>query len=163
MRIVPRKKIQFDLPLTTEQLIQRIRSITTKRKVFSFQYRSDDHHLFTGEVSETGFKIQRIIRYRNSFLPVIVGSVRSAENGSKLEVLLRLHRFVLGFMIVWFSGTIPAFVISIVLLISSIAVGPFEPMLLIGLFLAPFGIALVNIPFWIEARIAEEKLQEVLV
>ncbi len=162
MRLIPRKRVVLKTSLSAEELNTRIRSITSAQKLFTFQYPKDGRHIFCGEVGAEEFRIHRIIHYRNSFLPILIGRIHEIEDGTELELLFRLHRFVLVFMIVWFTGTIPAFFVATAAIIVTLIAESFEPMLLVGLVLAPFGLALVNIPFWIEARIAEDKLRESL-
>jgi len=59
---------------------------------------------FTGVAENGKFKITRIIRNRNSFLPVIIGHTEDWLNGSRVYVKMRLHLFVAVFMCSWLSG-----------------------------------------------------------
>ena len=55
------------------EIIQILENNTSeKRSVF---YRNYDE-FFNGNISEDSFKIQRNISYRNSFLPVIIGTIK---------------------------------------------------------------------------------------
>jgi hypothetical protein len=59
---------------------------------------------FVGRVYATTFDAKRIIRYRNSFLPHIHGSVETAEGGSTVVLRMRVSWFVLAFTLCWFGG-----------------------------------------------------------
>lgn len=60
---------------------------------------------YEGSVNNDGtFSIRRLIAYNNSFLPVIEGEIVRESFGSRINVKMRLHRFVLVFMIVWMVG-----------------------------------------------------------
>lgn len=60
--------------------------------------------IYQGEISETGFKISRIISYQNSFLPVIYGSLSETEEGTEIKIELMPHWFVIIFFLVWCIG-----------------------------------------------------------
>lgn len=49
---------------------------------------------FSGTFSEKKFELIKNIRYRNSFNPVIYGSVSPYGSGSRIDVRLELHRIV---------------------------------------------------------------------
>ena len=134
------------------EIIQILENNTSeKRSVF---YRNYDE-FFNGNISEDSFKIQRNISYRNSFLPVIIGTIKETDNGSEISMKMRLSLFVTGFMIFWFS-----FVIIFCLMMPFIK---FDfPISLVPYLMLVFGILLVIIPNKIETKIAKEKLEELL-
>ena len=134
------------------EIIQILENNTSeKRSVF---YRNYDE-FFNGNISEDSFKIQRNISYRNSFLPVIIGTIKETDNGSEISMKMRLSLFVTGFMIFWFS-----FVIIFCLMMPFIK---FDfPICLVPYLMLVFGILLVIIPNKIETKIAKEKLEELL-
>jgi hypothetical protein len=57
---------------------------------------------YEGTLSETGFKIRRIIHYRNSFLPLIRGQFEPSPSGTIVRITLRLHPAAIAFWIVWY-------------------------------------------------------------
>src|SRR5207247_8945197 len=61
---------------------------------------------FEGTVKGFEFDVQRIISYRNSFLPQIRGTITSEPYGSCITITMRLHIAVLIFMSVWFGGVL---------------------------------------------------------
>jgi hypothetical protein len=56
-------------------------------------------------VGQCQYKFQKVISYRNSFLPVITASVEPGHReGARIRVRMRLHAFVALFMAVWMTG-----------------------------------------------------------
>lgn len=76
------------------------------------------------------FEINRLIHYRNSFLPVIKGQILSDNRGSKVDIKMRLHVMVYAFAAIWCIGVSIAFVAMLVL---SIREGRFNAAVLIPL------------------------------
>ncbi len=62
------------------------------------------HKPYQGEVSPNRFKISRVIYYRNSFLPIIKGELKADLGGTRLDIKMSLHPFVIVFMAIWFGG-----------------------------------------------------------
>jgi hypothetical protein len=65
---------------------------------------SKKHRYFEGSVEGDHFKINRIIDYRNSFLPIIEGRFRGEDSGSRVTLNMReawpVIVFWVGFMLV---------------------------------------------------------------
>ena len=135
-----------------DEIIQILKTNTSERKGLS--YRKYDEY-FNGTVKEDSFKIQRNINYKNSFLPVIIGTIKSSENGTEINIKMRLNLFIKGFMIFWFTFVVLFCIIT-----------PFAqfdmPFCLIPYIMLIAGVLLVTIPGRIERTIAKEKLEELL-
>jgi len=58
--------------------------------------------IYQGEISDTEFKISRIISYKNSFLPIIYGNLSETEEGTEIIMKLMPHWFVVIFFLVCF-------------------------------------------------------------
>lgn len=56
---------------------------------------------FVGKIEGNSFKICRDISYRNSFLPVMCGTLEPHPSGTKISVRMRLHLLVMAFLIFW--------------------------------------------------------------
>lgn len=113
---------------------------------------------FEGSVSEEGFKINRIIRYRNSFLPVLQGQFFSHGHGVRIEVMMRLHVSVIVFCLVWigFVGyMLWAFIRQ------WLEVGKYENAILGPIGMLVFLYLLVTISFGIEANKARKLLARI--
>ena len=71
-----------------DEILQIIRDNTyIKTSVFDFP-KGDKY--FEGSVSENSFKICRCIHYRNSFLPLIIGTIEAHEYGSTINIRMRM-------------------------------------------------------------------------
>ncbi|MCA9975715.1 MAG: hypothetical protein KC413_08185, partial [Anaerolineales bacterium] len=80
------------------------RSLIRARWVFS---KIDPTVPFEGTVENGRFNINRIINYRNSFLPIIVGQFHDDLGFTRIEITMRLHYFVMAFMGIWFFTFCP--------------------------------------------------------
>ena len=150
-----KRKMNFiiETKKSKDEILQIIRNntyITTS--VFDF---SKGDKYFAGKVSENSFKIFRHIHHKNSFLPLIIGTVEENEYGSTIKIKMRMATFVTFFLSVWFGGVIAA------CLIFPFAGFPM-PSALIPYLMLVFGILLVVIPNKSETEKAKEKLEELL-
>jgi len=122
---------------------------------------------FMGTCENGTFKLRRDINYRNSFLPFITGTIEpdSLGGGARITVRMKMHSFVLIFMLFWLGGV-------------SIACGVFPyaaatghmhqtgtssfPFQIVPFGMLAFGLALPCIGFIPEANKAEKFLKETL-
>lgn len=102
---------------------------------------NSSHKPYEGSINGNSFSITRIIGYRNSFLPRINGVIEKDFNGSKINVKMRLHVFVIVFMCIWFGGVGVGCLAVLTPLFNS---DTFEPMKLIPFGMLLFGYALVT-------------------
>lgn len=136
-----------------DEILQIIRGNTyIKTSVFDFP-KGDKY--FEGSVSENSFKICRCIHYRNSFLPLIIGTIEAHEYGSTINIRMRTAIPVIVFLVIWLTSVLAG------CLIVPFAGFPM-PAALIPYIMLVFGILLVIIPNKIEAKKAREKLEELL-
>lgn len=136
-----------------DEILQIIRDNTYIRtSVFGF---SEGNTCFEGKVCENSFKICRCIQYRNSFLPLIIGTIEANEYGSTINIRMRMAIPVIVFLVIWFIGVLVG------CLIVPFAGFPM-PTALVPYIMLVFGILLAIIPNKIEAKKAREKLEELL-
>ena len=133
-----------------------LRANTAARRP-SLWFPSNIREYFNGTITDDTFRIQRNIQYFNSFLPVIRGRVEPTESGSEIRLKMSIHPLVKAFMAVWF---IPLVLVCVAMLCQT--GNPKQVPLptqirLWGLLL--FGILLAIVPFRIEAKKAQEKLE----
>jgi len=157
MKLLPYHRYEIQTSLTREEVVALLQSETEPRKWLRF---SRKHRLFEGEVSYEGFKIMRIIHYRNSFIPIIRGSLEQGVLGVKVKVRMHLHPFVMAFMCIWFGGVGFAILSTGAGLISGYTAP--SPMLLIPFAMLIFGWLLTSGGFWFEARKAKPLLKDLL-
>jgi hypothetical protein len=121
MKIYPHDNFEIQSPMSTEEILA---VLDTEIDQKWFRWRSSGKR-FTGVYSISGFKIMRVIWYRNSFLPVIEGTFNPSTSGTLIKVTMRLHRFAAAFMLIWFAGV---FTGLLGFLIGAMANRPFEPL-----------------------------------
>lgn len=59
---------------------------------------------FAGKLEGHTFVISKVIRYRNSFLPRISGTIYEDIDGTAIRIKMRLHTPVLIFIALWVTG-----------------------------------------------------------
>lgn len=100
--LVPFERLSFTSKLSSKAAIQRLGAATEPRKFFRL-FRSEESRDYEGEVTGPDFNIRPILRYRNSFLPVLTGSIASSGSGSTITLSMKLDTFVLVFCAIWMS------------------------------------------------------------
>ena len=93
---IPYQSFKIKTRLTHEAARQKLVDIVEPRKIrWGF---SRDHAPFEGEVDGSTFKISRVLRSRNSFLPILVGQIQDDLDASTLQITARLN---LATLILW--------------------------------------------------------------
>lgn len=100
---------------TPIEICEVLRTVTVSRREHRL---GDTRGEFIGEVGTAGFKIMSNIQYRNSFLPVITGSVRAEGSSSIITIKMRMHPLTSAFSVIWLSGV--AFFLLIGILIACV-------------------------------------------
>jgi hypothetical protein len=144
-KFIPYEKLTLICPYRSKEVLDLIADKTEMDRSLKRQFlerikmRSD--YMFEGKITDKGFEITRIIFYRNSFLPVMIGEVRDQSFGSEIDLTLRMNWLVIIFGIVW-MGVISMICIS--LLFTSLFAWNFD-----SLFMMPFGMWFFGaILFW---------------
>ena len=102
---MPFYRCELAANLTAESAMARIRAMITPRpSPWNGFQRSFTIPIFPfiGTVEGDRFRVRRDIRYRNSFLPIVLGRVRTVPTGVRVGVTMFLHPTVAVFMLVWF-------------------------------------------------------------
>lgn len=157
MKFIPYYNYSVKIHLSPYEVQEILKKEIEPRKLFRF---SGVHSYFEGKISGCSFKISRIIHYRNSFLPVITGSINQHYAGSEINISFRLNIFTGIFMSIWFSGVFLAFLFTLPALAGSIQQGRPELHLIIPSGMLAFGYALIYFGFWREQGMAKRKLDE---
>jgi hypothetical protein len=152
--LLPYTQLVFESPLSKEEVVRRLTlEVASRRWGWGlFERRTE---LFEGEVSEGGFRISRIIRYRNSFLPVIHGRFSPLVKGVRIDITMRLHVAVLIFSIVWLSAVGFG---ALAFASQFLSTGKIEGGMLIPLGMLLFFYLMVTIGFGVEANKASKLL-----
>lgn len=134
------------------------RTKLTKDGVLKALYESPQYKPFGLKPRNNTFKIQRIISYRNSFLPIIEGKIIEVDGAAIVKVKVMPNILVFFFMIFWLSFTFLFSVISIKDMIENgFDAGSLMP---IGMFL--FGLIFSYGVFKIESIRSKRDLSEIL-
>lgn len=106
---MPFYAFHLDVPAPPDVVAQRIRAAVSQPPTFWESMKSSwrgprpSGRPFLGTVEGLSFRIRRDIQYRNSFLPIIRGSITATSNGSRVNVLMFMHPAVLLFALGWFG------------------------------------------------------------
>ena len=152
MKILPYEKFTLisKNPASTVFLI--LKNNIKERKFLNGLFKEKEY--FEGEIFKHGFSINPLINYKNSFNPIINGSIIEKDGFTLIKVTMRLNVGVLIFGIFWCS---PFFFLLF------IGIANFVPKLIIIclLFLIGGG-CLFILPFKHEAKKAKQKLIDLL-
>ncbi len=96
--LIPFTRIEFKTYLKADEARQRLDAEVDPRSIFTSVWRRD-HRFFVGKVAEDGrFNINRVIRYRNSFLPYIYGQIVDDLGATRINMRLHPHPVVMVLM-----------------------------------------------------------------
>lgn len=109
---------------------------------------------FGGLLAKDKFEIKRLITYKNSFKPLLQGSIANGMQGTRIIVKTRIDKFALVFMSIWLGG-IGLFT---VLVIADAFTKSFDWYMLIPLFLFLFGYGSMMGRYLFEVANAKNKL-----
>ncbi len=147
MKYLPFENIIYQTKLDSEEILKRINEVVEPKKTFrktSFFGKSNNHKPYEGSVNRNSFKMSRIIEYRNSFLPIIKGDIEKQVSETKINVKMRLHPFIFGFILIWCGGVGFGFLI---ILAESIKKGVFQPFILIPFVMLLFAYGMTMLGF----------------
>lgn len=99
---LPFRKFVIETSLSEAEVAERLRGIVEPGSPFLAPFWRSNR-LFRGEVSPQGFKVMRIILYRNSFLPVVSGTFEPGPSGARVAVTMRPMRPMQVFLALWFG------------------------------------------------------------
>jgi hypothetical protein len=161
----PFQRLSLETPLPLADAVERLEENVEPRRVWRFSPPQRD---FQGVVSAAAFKISRITQYRNSFLPIIAGTIQPrVEGGTRVAITMRMRWSVIAFVITW-EGILVA-ILTVILLGLHWGGGAItKPQaghqglsaLIIGMVI--FGYGLSALSFNIEARRARQILSAIL-
>jgi hypothetical protein len=123
---------------------------------------------YQGEVIESCFRITHIIRYGNSFLPVIEGAVKPDTGGSMIHITMHPRTFTSVFLGIW-MGLVGLFTLcafaGFILTTFQVIPGKFDAppaVLLIPLGMLAYGYLLSHIAFGVEVDKSKDFFSELL-
>jgi len=160
------QRLALSSPLPPDEVDRRLRSATREplplSDLFNGKFRRfAGSATFVGNVDGDGFAMRRDIRYRNSFLPRISGSVHAATEGTRIEVRFVPHPLVFAFMATWLCIGGMALIGLILWRATAPAGSPFWP-LAVPVAMIAMGVALPFAAYVPEKRLATARFIELL-
>lgn len=103
MILIPYKKVLLITKLSQDQIKNRLSNIVEKESWTSaFRLRSNSQKSYIGKVLNNSFKIYRLFKGRNSFVPIIIGKFETSLIGTSISLKMRLH-FIVNLILCWFA------------------------------------------------------------
>jgi WD40 repeat protein len=99
MKLFPYETFTIQTPDSIPVVRQKLTAQIESPKMMRL---SRNHVVFEGQISESEFKISRIIHYRNSFAPNIHGRFEAVPGGTVVRVTMGINPLVIGFLCFWF-------------------------------------------------------------
>ena len=163
---MPFYRCELTANLTAESAMARIRAMIapgpSRWNAFQRSFDRDSIPLlpFIGTAEGDRFRVQRDIRYRNSFLPIVLGRVSTVPTGVRVGITMFLHPVIAVFMLVWFSGIGYAVGLTAWILLKTPRDAHMVFLVPAGMLI--LGVVLVGIGFFSEAQQARRLLEQAL-
>jgi hypothetical protein len=156
--IVPWRSFELATSLTPEEAADALgKQLGEKPSLWkAFLGEDDEGAPYRGTVSPSQFKILRNIQGRNSFQPIIEGTLLAAPFGTRIRVRMRLMRGVLGFASALLLLAMMALIFVLIMCVLHRGFGWF---LVAAFGFTTFGILMPGIAFAEEAAKAEKFLR----
>lgn len=151
MKYLPFERIIYKTNLSEQEVIKRLSEFVEPKK-FSLGRTSTKE--YEGLVNNDRFEINRIINYRNSFLPQIIGTIQKNNDRTQIEITMKLHVLVLVFLIVWCGFTL-FFLVGVCFAEKKISTVLFMPILML---LFAYGLTMLG--FKTESKKSKEFLRK---
>jgi hypothetical protein len=138
-----------------------IEILAPKKNNFFFNFNRDTTRPYEGYFAHDMFEINRIINYRNSFLPIITGKISKTGSQTRIDIKMKLHSLVIVFMTIWLGAV---GLICVAMLFGSIFFNKvrhtgFSPAILIPFAMFLFGYLLTFLAFKYETNISKKYLE----
>ena len=153
MRFAPYRRFAIETDLPPEVVLRLLAECIETR--FLWNPFARDKKPYQGRVEGRSFSMSRIIWYRNSFLPLVKGSVGPRGAGALVRVRMRPFLLGLGFVAAWMGMC--AFGVALVL-----ARHALDPSALLPLGMCAFGYLVLMVGFGPEATKTTEFLRDQL-
>ena len=159
IHIFPRLEYSIDSTKSPENIYTILNSVTAPKKML-FSY--PDNIEFIGEVNPSGFKIVSKPKpyVRNSFIPVIVGTIRTERGQTVIDIKMRLYLFVQIFLTIWFGGAGLGVLAGLLVVFTEGMSGVSVLFATVAFF--AFGQGLARTGFYFPAKNARRRLEELL-
>lgn len=96
MNILPFERLTYRTKLSKEELLSLLYKNVKEEKMGLF-FKPRSERPYAGEITDNQFKLKRVISYKNSYQPIIKGEITEDQYGTKVEVKMNIHKFILWF------------------------------------------------------------------
>lgn len=159
MKFLPAEHLIYLTPLSHDEVIAKLRQTITKETFIGWRFFfSGPSKPYEGWVVGSTFSMQRIIWYRNSFLPRIEGTVHQNFGKVLIDINIQLNIFAKIFVLFWcgLMGLISLFTIVQMVNKQEIELVGFIPVLM-----GMFGYAMAQAGYYFESIRAKADLQKI--
>lgn len=166
IKYLPFESYILETKLSTTEVRARLEAnIESRLGIRTNRLLSNTGKPYEGKMTNDSFEISRVINYRNSFLPIIKGSIDTYLGKTRITIKMRMAMFVMVFMLFWLGIVglvcLGILIMGIIQFREALQQG-FSPVILIpfGMFL--FGSLLVSFGFKAESKKAKTFLNDLL-
>ena len=155
MKYLPFESITYETNLDSKEILKRINEEIEPIKKFRMSgvFSNYKHKPYEGYINNYSFRMSRIMEYQNSFTPIIKGVIKNNLKGTKINITMELHPFILILMC-----SLP-FIIGIIFVISDyVGIFPFGLNALMSLLTTFLVYLIMIIAFKFESRKSKEYL-----
>ncbi len=116
---MPYYRFKMSIPMTPQRVIEQLEKVTLDNSLSKNERYSSmggwsvmlpivpiQKKLFIGNIEKNNFDIQRLINYRNSFLPFIRGEIISTAQGSEVSIQMSMHLLIVILISFWMIGAV---------------------------------------------------------
>jgi hypothetical protein len=164
MRLLPFKRFELNLPDPPAILAARLAACTapdtwlSKFTGGSPLLSAPDGSLFAGEVSESGFRVRRIISYGNPYRPRLYGQILRTDEGTRVEVSMRFPE-TRGALAIMGLASVFGIIALVAVFSSGLRSWPFA---LIPWAMMLFYWIMIQGSFWLDAPASRRELTQIL-
>ena len=100
MALIPYESLSYTTKLEYDEIVKRMQSIMEPKKSIRI-IKGNSKMDYEGKFQENTFEIKRIVTFTNVFSPVIYGTTKKENDGTKIDIKLKLRAVVIVVMFVW--------------------------------------------------------------
>jgi hypothetical protein len=164
--LLPYERCVFTTHLSQQEVLKRIDDNIQVRPNFRFSFSPPRYSKpYSGYIRANFFEMTRNISYRNSFLPLITGTVSTESGQTQVTIIMKPVLFVTIFMCIWlgFAGLVSLIVtLGALTELNRSVHTAFDPAMLIPYGMFAFGYLLFFFAFKFESGPSARFLEDLL-
>ncbi|WP_130287673.1 hypothetical protein [Aquimarina brevivitae] len=101
MKYLPVENITYHTDLNSNEVLHRLEGIieSFNRNTKTEFYSHSNPKYYIGTIDDTSFSINRIVKFKNPFLPRIIGTIQPSLNKTQVTIKMKLHGGILLYVI----------------------------------------------------------------